>query len=99
TVILLGIVAIGVATRRYYYNFFKGPFPIDRDHLLSQAADPSSWKSYFLVDFKKVGNTGAVETVTDHGVTTKSNFVVALAGEKVLLIKEPEKQSSTVLSG
>ena len=74
--LVLGVVAAGFgAASGYYYNFFKGPFVVDRRDLLSPS---TGWfaRRYVTTEFRSLGNTWTANYLAAH-----------MAGWKILLVK------------
>lgn len=91
-VILLGVVAFFAITHRYWYNFFLGPFEIDREELLARK-DNSELKNLVQIRGDACLDTGArqVSVKKRHGVEQSrretAKFLAMFFDEKILIVK------------
>lgn len=73
----------------YYYNFFRGPLPVDDDYLLKAAAKPASGLiAYVQLQNRELIPTGYVEKSSSDGhvYSTIPYFFLAV-GDKQMLVK------------
>jgi hypothetical protein len=96
------LVGLAVLNARYLYNFFAGPFSIDRQTLLT-TSDPGALQHYWVtVTGDDVADTGfqRVSRNTDTGSERITASYMALLFDKhVLLVKAQDDQSVTTFTG
>lgn len=105
--LLLSLIAIAGMNRRYFYNFFFGPFPIDHQTLLSNTTPDSSLQYFFRIRGSQSFNTGIQEVerrVSKYTGETKSETVTAnywalVIEQKLLLVKTPNTDESKEFIG
>ena len=84
---------------RYLYNFFHGPFPIDRAAVLSMR-DADSRRQYFVTLWgDEIVDTGCEEVTTEYFITTHSPILALRLGDRLLLVKASDRASVTTFSG
>ncbi|HET9400583.1 MAG TPA: DUF6709 family protein [Candidatus Acidoferrales bacterium] len=103
--ILAGLLGLAVVAGffwlegRYLYNFFHGPFPIDRSAVLSMR-DASSLHNYFVtLQGDETLETGRQEVSTEYFITTHSPILALRLGDRLLLVKSSDDTAATALSG
>jgi hypothetical protein len=97
--LLVGLAALNI---RYFYNFFFGPFPADRQMLLA-ATDVGTLRQYFVkISGDQVLDTGAQEvsrnTKTGSERVTAS-FMALLLDDQFLIVKAPDDKETTTFTG
>ena len=84
---------------RYLYNFFHGPFPIDRAAVLA-LRDADSRRQYFVtLRGDDIFQTGRQEVTTEYFITTHSPILALSLGDQLILVKVPEDTATTTFSG
>lgn len=58
TFLVLSLIALAGMNRRYFYNFFFGPFPIDNQRLLANTTPENNLQYFFKIRGSKSLNTG-----------------------------------------
>jgi hypothetical protein len=97
--LLIGLAALNA---RYLYNFFAGPFPIDRKTLLA-TSDPAELQRYWVtVEGDDVVDTGfqQVRRNSDTGSEkVAANYMALLLDRRVLLVKDYTNTSAATFTG
>lgn len=84
---------------RYLYNFFHGPFPIDRSVVLSMH-DADSRRQYFVsLAGDETFSTGRQEETTDYFITRHYPILALRIGDNLLLVKTSGDTSATSFAG
>src|ERR1700730_15117430 len=97
-----GLVIISVffwAEGRYFFNFFHGPFPIDRATLLSIQDPNARRESFVTIRGDETLETGFEESNTDYIITTHHPILALKAGDRLLLVKVSRDTDATQFSG
>ena len=103
--LLVGVVGLALMAlffwveRRYYYNFFHGPFSMDQATLLSTQNPETGRKSFFTIQGDKTLETGFEETETDYFITSHHPMLVLQVGDRLLLVKASQDTEETQFSG
>jgi hypothetical protein len=87
------------AGKGYFYNFFHGPFMMDRDTLLSIQDPGSRRESFVTIQGDATSGTGFEETSTDYFITTHHPILAVKVGERALIVKASKDTEATQLSG
>ena len=74
---------------RNLYNFFKGPFPISSAEITSMGNPDSRRQFYVTVQAGETFSTGIEEKETVEFFTSHHPFLLAVVGDKLLLVKAP----------
>ena len=102
TITALLLVGLAALNARYLYNFFAGPFPIDRQTLLA-ASDPAALQRYWVtVEGDDVVDTGfqQVRRNSDTGSEkVAANYMALLLDRRVLLVKDYNNTSAATFTG
>jgi hypothetical protein len=97
-----GLVIISVffwAEGRYFFNFFHGPFPIDRATLFSIQNPDARRESFVTIQGDEALETGFEESNTDYIITTHHPILALKAGDRLLLVKVSKDTDATQFSG
>ena len=85
--LLIGLAALN---KRYFYNFFYGPFPIDKQTLLAIDDAGTSQQYWVTVDGDDAIDTGFQEVRRKNGSeSVTASYMVVLFDDKVLVVKAP----------
>ncbi len=97
--LLVGLAALNT---RYFYNFFFGPFPADRQALLA-TTDAGALRQYFVkISGDQVLDTGAQEvsrntkTGSEH---VTASFMALLLDDRFLIVKAQDDTKTTDFTG
>ena len=96
---LLIIAVVFWAERGYFYNFFHGPFSMDRATLLSLQNADARRESFVTIQGEETQETGLEESSTDYFITTHHPFLAVSVGDRLLLVKAPKDMPATRFSG
>ena len=100
--IALLLIGLAAFNARYLYNFFAGPFRIDRQTLLA-TSDPAALQRYWVtVEGDDVANTGfqQVRRNSDTGSEkVAAAYLALLLDRRVLLVKDYNNTSATTFTG
>ena len=105
--LLLVPLSIGLISPRYWYNFAFGPFPIEKQTLLS-IDNPDQEKKYFVsVEGDKSITTGLQEITQRVSKRTRqvrseeitAEYVALKVGEKILIVKATADSGGTKFTG
>ncbi len=109
--ILIGLaVTLAIAApfaNQYFYNFFFGPFPLDREALASGANSAIPFRYFVDVEGAQVLDTGFDEVETQIDSKTKAvkssrvtaTYVALTVDDRLLVAKVPPGYSETRLTG
>lgn len=89
--ILFGLLALNW---RYFYNFLRGPFPVDAAEL-AEITDPSTRTEYYVtVKADDVAETGfqRVTSYKDGHEEVEAKFPVILVGQNILLVETKQTE-------
>jgi hypothetical protein len=96
--LLVGLAAINT---RYFYNFFFGPFSIDRQTLLA-TSDAGALQKYFV----KVSGDRSLDSVGQEITRNKSGservtatYMALLLDDRLLIVKAPDDTKTTDYTG
>jgi hypothetical protein len=101
-VLIVGVVGWAVAGRRYFYNFFAGPFDISPAQLVSIEQPDAQLRYFVKVTGDDFSDTGVqeVERQSDTGVqTVKAKFSILLLARHLLIIKSDPNESGRSFQG
>jgi uncharacterized protein DUF6709 len=87
------------AERGYFFNFFHGPFPVDRTTLLSIHDPEARRESFVAIEGDETLETGFEESSTDYFITTHHPFLAVKVGDRLLLVKGSKDTDATQFSG
>jgi hypothetical protein len=97
--LLAGFAALNT---RYFYNFFWGPFPMDRKALLA-TADANALEQYFVtIKGDDVVDTGFQEVMRDTKTgskTVKASYMALLLDERYLIVKAQDDSAVSQFTG
>jgi hypothetical protein len=102
--IILCVATYGWAQRRYYYNFFTGPFQTNAESLAA-IKNPDEPLRYFIkLQGGTLAETGVqeIETRTRNGVQNRSvaaDYSILVVGKRLLIVKKNPGDTSTTLQG
>jgi hypothetical protein len=105
--VLLVPLAIGMISPRYWYNFASGPFPIEKQTLLS-IDNPDQEQKYFVsVEGDKSITTGLQEITQRVSKRTRqvrseevtAEYVALKVEEKILIVKATANSNGTKFTG
>jgi hypothetical protein len=89
---IVAVLAIGILSWRYFYNFFLGPFPISRADLLA-TTDPGAPTKYFVtVEGDNTIDTGVQEITESSRSNTRrvtASFMALVVDDRILIVKAP----------
>ena len=105
--LLLSIAVVAGLNWRYLYNFFKGPFPIEKSQLVLASPSDQSPKYFFSINGDQSFESGIteVEQQTDSATnkveseSTTAQYVVLRVNDKLLVVKAPVGKVSTHYEG
>ncbi|AUT01499.1 hypothetical protein CLI64_14480 [Nostoc sp. CENA543] len=105
--LVLSVIAIAGMSRRYLYNFFFGPFPIDNQTLLSNTTPDSRLQYFVKIRGSESLNTGVQEverevsksTGETKSETVKAHYLALVIEQKLLLVKTPNANDSKEFTG
>jgi len=98
----LALAGFAALNTRYLYNFFFGPFAVDRATLLATEDAGAPQQYWVTVKGDDVVDTGfqQVSRNTKTGSETVTNaYMALLLGKRVLLVKAPDDASATTFTG
>jgi hypothetical protein len=97
--LLVGLAALNT---RYFYNFFFGPFSVDRQALLA-TTDAGALRQYFVkISGDRVLDTGAQEVsrnTKSGSETVTASFMALLLDDRFLIVKAPDDKKTTDFTG
>ena len=97
--LLVGLAALNT---RYFYNFFFGPFPADRQALLA-TTDAGALRQYFVkISGDQVLDTGAQEVsrnTRSGSERVTASFMALLLDERLLIVKAQDDKETTDFTG
>lgn len=103
--LLLGVTAYGLSERRYFYNFFAGPFEANAESL-GEIKRPDDQLRYFVrVKGEQSSDTGVqeIEQQTQSGSvqseTVKAKYSVLFVGKRLLIVKRNPGDNGTIFQG
>jgi uncharacterized protein DUF6709 len=97
--LLIGLAALNT---RYLYNFFAGPFPIDRQTLLATADAGDLQRYWVTVQGDDVADTGFQQVRRNKDTGSESvtaSYMALLLDKRVLLVKAQDDKSVTSFTG
>src|SRR5262245_42499117 len=84
------VVGLAALNTRYFYNFFAGPFPVDREALLA-ATDAGALRQYFVkISGDDVVDTGVQEVSRNTKTgseTVTAAFMALVLDDRFLIVK------------
>jgi hypothetical protein len=99
---LVLVVGLAAFNTRYFYNFFAGPFPIDRQALLA-TTDTGALRQYFVkVSGDNVIDTGVQEVSRNTKTgseTVTAAFMALVLDDRFLIVKAPDDKENTEFTG
>jgi len=97
-VILFGLLALNW---RYFYNFVRGPFPINATQLEELTDVDKRVEYYVTVQADDIAETGyqRVTTLKDGTQEIEASFPVVLVGQKILLIETDQQELDATFTG
>src|SRR5262245_31922891 len=97
--LLVGLAAINT---RYFYNFFFGPFSVDRKTLLA-TSDAGALRQYFVkISGDQVLDTGAQEVsrnTRSGSERVTASFMALVLDDQFLIVKAPDDKETTSFTG
>lgn len=96
---LLFIALCFWAARGYFYNFFHGPFRMDRTTLLSLRNPENRRESFVTILVDETQETGFEESNTDYFITTHHPILAVSVGDRLLLVKASKDTTAIKFSG
>jgi hypothetical protein len=97
--LLVGLAALNI---RYFYNFFFGPFPADRQALLA-TTDAGALRQYFVkISGDQVLDTGAQEVsrnTRSGSERVTASFMALLLDDRFLIVKAQDDKETTDFTG
>ncbi len=99
--LIVAVVGYAVGERRYLYNFFKGPFEITPQQLVSIQQPDAQLRYFVTVKGDESSDTGVqeVERESSGSETVKAKFSVLLVAKRILVVKSDPNESGTAFRG